>query len=558
MILTAAILFFTLISTTLALAGSLAAGTLTTSIAWASIFFGALAAGGIHASLRKRMTEKISIEAGDAVLFFLFLLFCLREFLWIYFDRDGAVYTLDTHNLGDLPLHLTYIANFANGTPFWPADPLFTNLRLHYPFGMDLFAALFLKIGVPLKTILPATGLVFGILTLVTLFYWGRGLAVSAFLFSGSVAASFFSRLGIRNEASPFLAWKNIGLALMIPQRGFLLAFPAGLLLLWSWRRRLIQNREGLPIYIEGLMLGLLPLFHLHSFLFLGTVLFIWSLWTDKWRQAFMIYGIAFIPATLEILGLTDFFRMRSILWIKPGWIMGKDPILFFLANFNLYPFLILLALFWALRHKKRESLMILLPAIGFFVLLFFVMFSPWEWDNTKLFVWCYLLMLPPLQKYLEEWHPTIRRCCYMILFVPSVFVLSDALSASNRGVEVLRYEEFDPVCRALRNLPAAARVAAAPVYNHPVALCGHKLVEGYAGQLWSHGIDYAPVEHQLTDLMMGAADWRKRAREIGADYLFWGSREQSKFKDSARPWEKVSQKIAEGNWGKLYKLDSV
>jgi len=66
------------------------------------------------------------------------------------------------------------------------------------------------------------------------------------------------------------VAWKNLYLALFVPQRGFLLALPAGLVLLWSWRRRLLRGEAGLSPWIEGILWEALPLVHLHTFLFVS------------------------------------------------------------------------------------------------------------------------------------------------------------------------------------------------------------------------------------------------------------------------------------------------
>ena len=32
------------------------------------------------------------------------------------------------------------------------------------------------------------------------------------------------------------------------------------------------------------------------------------------------------------------------------------------------------------------------------FAALFFVKLAPWDWDNTKVMLWCYLLVLPGLE----------------------------------------------------------------------------------------------------------------------------------------------------------------
>ena len=74
-------------------------------------------------------------------------------------------------------------------------------------------------------------------------------------------------------------------------------------------------------------------------------------------------------------------------------------------------------------------------------------------------------------------------------------------------------------------------------MFNHPVALCGQAIVAGYAGHLWSHGLDARAVQQGLERLMRGEAGWREDARALRASHVFWGSREQQEFPDSTQPW---------------------
>ena len=93
------------------------------------------------------------------------------------------------------------------------------------------------------------------------------------------------------------------------------------------------------------------------------------------------------------------------------------------------------------------------------------------------------------------------------------------------------------------------------PTFNHPVALCGHALVAGYSGHLWSHGIDAQSTQRDLEALMRGEPDWRQGAQRVGAKLLFWGAREAREYALSPRPWEATRAIVAEGSWGRLYRL---
>ena len=55
-------------------------------------------------------------------------------------------------------------------------------------------------------------------------------------------------------------------------------------------------------------------------------------------------------------------------------------------------------ALARAVRQRRREEQLLLGPALAIFGALFVVRMAPWEWDNTKLMLWCYLVTLPPIE----------------------------------------------------------------------------------------------------------------------------------------------------------------
>jgi hypothetical protein len=443
------------------------------------------------------------------------------------------------------------------GARFWPANPIFTGESLHYPFGLDLFTAVWVKLGAPVGIVLPVLGLAGAAALAVSLFAWGRGFAVAAFLFSGGLAGFQLLWTGVLKDYQTELAWKNLFLTLFVPQRGFLYALPAGLLLLWSWRRRLARAESGLPALVEGLLWGTMPLFHIHSFLFVSVTFAIWVAAQRAFKAALPTFLWAVVPATWCVAQLTSPGRAASFVWLKPGWLIGKHNALVFLAvNFGLFLALVAGALAVAVTRRSREHLLLLVPALGSFALLFFVMLAPAEWDNTKLMVWSYLLTLPALSELvLDRLRPPLRAAAWLLLFFSGLVCV--AASLRGRGFEVVRAAERDEVCLAAAGLTPDDRVATTPTFNHPVALCGQALVEGYAGHLWSHGISYRTVDERLRGLMMGDPDWRERAKELGATYLFWGPREASEFPGSRRPWESQAPVIAvtRDGWGALFDL---
>jgi hypothetical protein len=494
---------------------------------------------------------------GDGLALAAFAAVSVRQFGWLVFERGGSLLTLVPYNYGDLPLHWTYVQHLAGGAAFWPQNPILAGERLRYPFGVDLLTAVFVQLGASLPVLLAAMGLCGAALAALALRRWGGALAVAGFVFSGGLAGFQLLWTGRVEDYQSAVDWKNLFLALLVPQRGFLLALPAGLLLLWSWRRRLLRGEAGLAPWVEGVLWGTMPLVHLHTFLFVSLLAAVWAIGSRRVRAALPTLAWAFVPAAWSAFQVTDGFRAASLVGWKPGWTMGAhNPVVFLLLNFGLFLPLALAALVVGVRQRRREELLVLVPALVLFAALFLVRLAPWEWDNTKVMLWCYVAALPPigtlvLARVAAPWRAAL---VVGLLFSGAVSVLGASLGRGPR-LEVLVRAEYDGVCRALEG-KETARVATAPTFNHPVALCGRPIVAGYAGHLWSHGLDGAAVTRRLGSLMRGEPGWRDEARALGASHVFWGLREQQAFPTSTQPWRGAGERVAAGPWGALYRLE--
>jgi hypothetical protein len=411
-----------------------------------------------------------------------------------------------------------------------------------------------------MPTLLRLMGLAGAALGALALRRWGGALAVAGFLFSGGLAGFQVLWTGRVEDYQSAVAWKNLFLSLLVPQRGFLLALPAGLLLLWSWRRKLLRGEPGLPSWVEGLAWGTLPLVHLHTFLFVSLLYAAWAIGARRVRAALPAFGWALVPACWAVWQVTDGFRAASLVGWQPGWVMGSmgstNPAVFLLVNFGLFLPLALVALALAVRGKRREEVLVLGPALAIFAGLFLVRLAPWAWDNTKVLLWCWVAALPPigsvvLARLARPWRALL---VVGLLFSGAVSVLA-ASRESGLYLRVLDRAEHEGVCRALAGVPTR-RVATAQTFNHPVALCGRPIVAGYGGHLWSHGLDAKEVERRLGRLMRGEPEWREDARALGASHVFWGPREQEAWPGSTRPWRATGPPVAAGPWGALYPVD--
>ena len=189
-----------------------------------------------------------------------------------------------------------------------------------------------------LQALLPALGLAGAALCAVTLRRWGGALAVAGFLFSGGVSGFQLLWTGRLIDYQNAVAWKNLYLALLVPQRGLLLALPVGLVLLWSWRRRLLRGEPGLVPWVEGVLWGAMPLVHLHTFLLVSLVYATWALGSGRLREAWASFAWAVVPATWAVWQVSDGFGAAALVGWKAGWTIGDDnPVVFLVVNFGLF-----------------------------------------------------------------------------------------------------------------------------------------------------------------------------------------------------------------------------
>lgn len=478
-----------------------------------------------------------------------FALFALRLFCWVAFYRDDEIACLTPNNLGDLSLHLTFIRYLANGVPFWPENPIHAGHALQYPVGVDLFNALLVMSGVDILRGLVWAGLVGSVLTAMALWRWGGAFAVAGFLFNGGFAAWRIIQTGEFYEFQDAVAWKSIPIAMFVTQRGFLYALPVGLLLLWSWRNRFLLQRRGLPAEIELLFYATLPLFHLHTFLFLSGMLAFWYLST-AWKNGaprgsrgpiLRLVLCALLPASWLVWLLTEGFQSQSMIHFRLGWMQrGHFFFRFWGENFGVLPLCVIALILWVARRLERPrpsdpapaivrmEAALVFPAVLWFALCCFVMFAAWEWDNTKIMIWSYLVILPPLWAMLRQWRRGWRVTTVILLFFSGFLTVCGGMRGT--GYRVSTRSELDFLRKPLRQIPMKATFACVPTYNHPLLLLGRKVVSGYEGHLISHGFDISRSREALRSLLLGRPGWQDRARELGAEYLFWGTLEQREY----------------------------
>jgi len=250
------------------------------------------------------------------------------------------------------------------------------------------------------------------------------------------------------------------------------------------------------------------------------------SVW-DVWEK-----GLAWLPLAILFLGIVALFTVGSHIVLNGyGW-----------------------------KEKLPEEVAFTFAAATIFIFFFSIKTAPWIWDNLKLGIWAYFIVLPFLWRQLiMQWDMTIRAAVCFALFASGFVSLFGGLAAGKNGFGFANCGEVDAVNFAVRKMPLEARFAAWPTYNHPLLLNGRKVVMGYPGHLWTQGFDeYGKTSEQLTKLMDGAPNWADLARTLHVRYIFWGREEKTNYASSTRPWEKTATLAASGTWGAIYDIEAI
>lgn len=522
-----------------------------------------------------------------------FAFFTFRAFCWLIFIDGNQLKVQSPNNLGDLALHITYIRNFASGVPLWPENPIHFASRMRYPAGTDLFNALLTIVGIDVEHGLIWAGIIGSLGTFYALYRWGGTFTLAGFLFNGGIVGLQFFATGkfLDYQGDKTIAWKSLALSMLVTQRGLLYALPAGLLLLYQWRAKYIvaggdnPSRAGttddastgrlkapLPFWVELTLYAAMPLFHMHTFITLSLVAaWLFAIGDSSARKRLaIIVGAAFLPATFFVWTITDHFQARSLLEWKPGWVQHAGDFAmpffrFWIVNFGLLPFYVIALLGYCIwrAHKTQRlrndpALAFLAPAAVLFLLSCLVKTAPWEWDNIKLIIWAYLIMLPFLwSDFLSRLQLPVRLASCLALFASGFISLFGGLVTNKVGFGLADRAEVDAVGMGLRKLSPEARYIAQPTYNHPLLLQGHKMVLGYLGHVWTQGFEYGATLNQLNSVLDGAPNWKEQARGLQARYLFWGREEKANHPASKHPWENSDVPlVTSGPWGAVYDLE--
>ena len=552
---------------------------------------------GVSQTIRRLTSKPDAVSIGYVVFYAVTALVLWQVFSKAMIQDSEGVSTGLLNNFGDLPFHLSVITGFAYGNNFPPEDPTYAGVRFTYPFLSDFASAMFVRTGSDLRESMFIENFILAISFVGLLHRWAlvmlrdRLAAIITpllILLNGGFGwLLLFDKansddnglLGVFSNLPPSFTvipettwrWGNAISALLIPQRGFLMGLPLAVIVFTQWwlaenpqpsgetegKKTDLRRSRKAKVHAQevqsessflsnvavrrmigaGVVAGLLPLAHAHSFVVVMAMGGCLALIQRRWRDWIVFFLVASLIALPQLWWSTSHTAVnaRSFFAFEIGWDRGKDnPIWFWFKNTGLFIPLIFVALLFRSKDYliNKRLLFFYLPFTLCFIVPNFLKMAPWIWDNIKVLFYWWVASAPIVALLLSRlWKDTIiRRTAAIVLFAS--LTLAGALDVAGIALRSVKYGIFDVAGVRFAELvklktPPRALIVHAAVHNEPVFLTGRKSLMGYPGHIWTHGLEFAQRESDIKRIYSGAAGADQLLRDYNIDYAVVGPLER-------------------------------
>jgi hypothetical protein len=474
----------------------------------------------------------------------------------------------------DIGFHLALTSAFLYGGNFPPIYTPFPPAPLLYPFLPDFQVAALGALGMGLRSALLITSIALALAITGLLYSFARrfvtatenestqsmlampfvssALAVIIFLLNGGLGfvyffsdwrgsgkslGSFWTNLDVNyaNVGSRNIQWVNFIADGMLPQRTTLFGFSVALIVFtlfaFVWQqngRSKTENNEPLKLLLfAGMLTGLLPLFHAHSYLAIGVVsIFLFLLRPRRQWLAFWIPAVLLaLPYFLTIAGHVS---TNSFVRFSPGWRGHGENfwLWFWFRNLGLPSLLIFPA--WFAAHPNWRKFY--LAFVGLLVFSQLVMVSPNDFDNIKLMY----LWYAPTSVLIASWLVRLaysNRQRLLASLLALLCIASGLLALHYEDVDkhlLFSREEIEAAVAARERTPPHALFLTAPTFHQPIlSLAGRAVLRADTAWLWSHGYEFAQREADVKSIYAGGAEARDLIDYYSIDFIYFGARER-------------------------------
>ncbi len=559
------------------------------------------------------------------ICFFLFWVAYFANF-WskaIFFDPAGNFWAGNVNLWGDWAAHFTIATAMATRGLFI-RSPFLLGANFSYPFVADFISGVMLRIGFPFITSFIIPSFIFSMMLVTALFFFYKTVLRSSkvaiiasfiFLCNGGIGFYFYLKDVIQSSQPLFvllhplheytridqlgIRWISVIDSMIIPERSFALGFSCALIALTIVYKIFFastQNHSNSPkfwqLVLVGILLGILPILHTHSFLATFIFLSWWAIldlfWLtkpiDRWRH-FQQWSVIAIITSFIAIPLIYIFFMKNLghnffHWY-PGWMASDFKLNWFVftwRNWGITPILALVSLWWSLKSEQHRVLgKLLLPSFLLFMLCNLFLFQPWSWDNTKLFVWfllgssgviaIFLSNLPRI-KFLKKLRRNYKNVLIKKLFIGlamSLFLITTASGAIDayriQRIQLHSYIEYNSSEISLANWvkentsPTSIWLTGHPHNHWLFNLTGRQTILAYPGWLWTQGYDYLPIQFDVAQMYAGNEDSLDLLQKYQVNYVVIGPNELKELFANQSFFDQRFPVVEQLGQTKIYKL---
>ena len=505
----------------------------------------------------------------------------------------------------DLSFHAALATSFLHGENFPPAYTPLAGEPLLYPFLPDFHAAALMAAGLSMRAAflstalalaLATTGLYYSLALRLTRSAAAAVLAAALFLLNGGLGfwemfrdwrasgrafTEFWGALPFNyaNDWARGIHWTNLVTDTFLPQRAALYGLPAGLMILtafavmWERGRGADGRGEGATpadddstlqpstshtlLVFAGVLAGLLPLFHTHTYVAVGLVSVF--LFLMRPRRAWLVFwGPALLLAAPQLFELTRAAAGGGFVRLQPGW-MGSDApsfAVYALRNFGVP--LVLAVPAWLAAPRVWKTFYLASALLLAFALT--VVVSPNLFDNGKLTYYWHAVNSALVAHWLvslaraRRWRPLLAPLA-VVLALSCVLTGVLALRAEIQSRALLFADADLAAARFVREqTPPRALFLTAPAFNHPaLSLAGRRVVRGPTAWLWGHGREFRAREADVRRIYAGAPDALELLGYYGVDFVFLGGAERDTLKADASFFDSNFPVVYRGDGSTVY-----
>jgi hypothetical protein len=493
------------------------------------------------------------------------------------------VYLLNTHVLlpkadglhvgqstyGDLSMHLGFITSIATQGKFPPDYSIFPGHLLSYPFLVDSLSSSLYLFGTPLRwaVLLPSyfmvLALVAGVFILafeVLKHKYAAALSTLFFFFNGGFGFAYFMD-GLRKNSGNFtrmftewyhtptnfnennIRWSNTIVDMIIPQRTTLAGWTFVVFAIWLLYRA-VTNEDKKYFAYAGVVAGLLPMIHTHSFMALGLIVLTWMIvyffYTKKALEYIKNWLYFCIPAGILALPQLLFWTFPQATghgftrW-QFDWANINDIWIWFWTKNVGIVFILLIP---AVLAARKKLLSFYSGAILIFIIADIIVFQPNEYDNNKLFYIWYLFSAILVSAFIFSLYNRMkgmRARWSLVAIIVALGMTSGVLTIGREWVSdyvLFANGDVKAADYVKANTAVNATFLTADNHNNAIAaLTGRNIVCGSGVFLNFHGINYAQRNSDLEIMYKNPSKFKELADKYSVDYVYYSGQERGRYK---------------------------